>query len=123
MGPLILSTSSLAPRRQRGSPYVFITSKLTMAENSHPTKRHKPTNLSNDTPIENSEPIEDIAKLDAPPSNEAFLESDARKTIDDNLCIITRDLPKSSHLHGLTGSVIMDAAEEIRDTFDRTHAY
>jgi hypothetical protein len=35
-----------------------LTSKLTMAENSQPTKEHKPTNSFNDTQLEESEPIE-----------------------------------------------------------------
>jgi hypothetical protein len=121
-------TSSLAPRRQRGSLFrkqqaqelwegtYFPTSNHPMAEESQPAKRHKQNNSSTDTPLDESEPIGaqvptqlanpigEEAKVDAAPSNEAFLDSDARKTINDNLVFITQNLPKSRsfYINGLT---------------------
>jgi hypothetical protein len=51
--------------------------------------------------------------------NEVFLELDARKTIDDNLLYITRDLLKFRSLHGLTSGVIMGIAKKIQVPLER----
>ena len=51
------------------------------------------------------------------------MESDAKKTINDNLSYITRDLPKFSSLHGLTSGVIMGTAKNIQNPLERVQAY
>jgi hypothetical protein len=61
--------------------------------------------------------------LTLPPSNEAFLDSDARETIDDNLFFITRDLPKFRSLHGSISNVIMGTADNIEEPLEKVHAY
>jgi hypothetical protein len=95
-----------------------------MAEESKPAKRYKPNISPNDTQSEESEhigaqistqlaiPIGEEVKVDTASSNEVFMESDARKTIDDNLLYITRDLPKFHSRHDLTLRVIMGTAEK-----------
>ena len=105
-----------------------------MAEESQPAKIHKPTISPNDTQSEESEhigaqistqlaiPIGEEVKVDTASSNEVFMESDARKTID-NLIFITRDLPKfrsrqwpdSTCHHGNSG--------KIQVPLERAHAY
>ena len=71
-----------------------------MSDDSQPTKRPKHIDTSNDTQIEEAEhigaqsstqsaiPIGEEAKLDVTSSSESFLDSDARKTIGDNLNLI-----------------------------------
>jgi hypothetical protein len=112
-----------------------LTTKLTMAEESQPVKRYKLTNLPDETQSEEPEPIGvqiptqlvipvgEEAKADAALFNEAFMESDARKTIDDNLIYITQDLPKFRSRHGLTSGVITGTAETIQAPLERVHAY
>jgi hypothetical protein len=68
-------------------------------------------------------PIGDETKIDEEPSEGLFMDSDAKKVIDDNLIYITRNLPKFSSLHGLTSGVIMGTAENIQNPLERVHAY
>ena len=68
-------------------------------------------------------PIGEEAKLDATSSSEDFLSSDARKTIDDNLILITRDLPKFSRLHNVTSVDIMKTVDAIQIPLVRAKAF
>jgi hypothetical protein len=111
------------------------TLKIHNGRKTQPTKRQKQNAASTltdiqeceligvhiPTPIVNS--IGDEAKVDAPPANETFMASDARKFIDDNIFNITRDLPKFRKLHTQTAEVIMTTAEQIEVQLERSHAY
>ena len=95
---------------------------------------HLPTPLVNSQPEEaepigaqlstqSAIPIGEEAKLDATHSSESFLDSDARKTIDDNLNLVTRDLPKFSSLHNVTSVAIMGTVDAIQIPLIRARAY
>ena len=95
---------------------------------------HLPTPLVNPQPEEaepigaqlstqSAIPIGEEAKLDATHSSESFLDSDARKTIDDNLNLVTRDLPKFSSLHNVTSVAIMGTVDAIQIPLIRARAY
>ena len=109
--------------------------KTKMSDDSQPTKRPRHIDSSNDTQLEEAEPIGaqsstqsaipigEEAKLDATSSSEDFLSSDARKTIDDNLNLITRDLPKFSRLHNVTSVDIMKTVDAIQIPLVRAKAF
>ena len=106
-----------------------------MSDDSQPTKRPRHIDSSNDTQLEEAEPIGaqsstksaipigEEAKLDVTSSSEDFLSSDARKTIDDNLTLITRDLPKFSRLHNVTSVDIMKTVDAIQIPLVRAQAF
>jgi hypothetical protein len=102
--------------------YVFLTSNHTMAEESQPAKRHKPTISPNDTQPEEYKPIGaqistqfaipmgEEAKVDAAPPNEAFLESDARKQLRTVYFTLPGLYPNFAP--AMTSGVIMGTAEK-----------
>jgi hypothetical protein len=137
----------LAPRRQRGSPFSIkqapdlsqgkkkTTHKLTMAEESQPTKRHKtlethtqhdfPQESPNEDDLDSQIPIptgEDEQKqiplddYDSDKDGNTSHDSDARKSLDDFLFSITKDLPDIKSRHNLLSANMLGVIDKLEDS-------
>ena len=113
-----------------------------MAEESQPTKRHKPSDTQVEHDISQASPNgdeldsqspfpngEEEVKLNDDDSTESgrdkkfFLDSDIRKALDDKIRLITETLPKFQHLHGLISCQLLSEVERISDPRGKSQGF